>query len=345
MSAVPLGGIDSTRSSQSLDSADWSPRGCTSAAEDPLTSHLSLSHHNLATLRALISSIQLQHASLALALSNLHRVNTGTSSSLALFLEGAQPTLERYEALLGGWEAAMDAVGRVGVVAGLLMRGGAGGSGSVTSAGQGHGHARDASAGSAVALRGGEDRQRVLGDYVSRDKMLAVRDGCAKVLGPSGFSCRSHWPACAPARAGGAGTGRSRLAADGDSANSRAQDARRGTAGDARRGRRRDAGRAGRPRSDEVSLSRTARAPCRARRIRSRFSSSLRRTRSQSRVTQPRPARPRGVRARRRAGPSPHRGARASGRAQCVHTLPDLTEPLLMHRDSDRPGPALAVLR
>ncbi|TNY19397.1 hypothetical protein DMC30DRAFT_400574 [Rhodotorula diobovata] len=150
--------------------------------EDPLTSHLSLSHHNLATLRALISSIQLQHASLALALSNLHRVNTGTSSSLALFLEGAQPTLERYEALLGGWEAAMDAVGRVGVVAGLLMRGGAGGSGSVTSAGQGHGHARDASAGSAVALRGGEDKQRVLGDYVSRDKMLAVRDGCAKVL-------------------------------------------------------------------------------------------------------------------------------------------------------------------
>ncbi|GAA5944747.1 hypothetical protein JCM3775_006486 [Rhodotorula graminis] len=161
--------------------------------EDPLTSHLSLSHHNLATLRALISSIQLQHASLALALSNLHRVNTGTASSFALFLEGAQPTLERYEALLGGWEAAMDAVGKVGVVAGLLMRGTGAAGASVTSAGQGpgqgQGHVRDGSSGSAVAVRGGgggaaggEEKQRVLGDYVSRDKMLAVRDGCAKVL-------------------------------------------------------------------------------------------------------------------------------------------------------------------
>ncbi|GAA5848045.1 hypothetical protein JCM9279_007426 [Rhodotorula babjevae] len=153
--------------------------------EDPLTSHLSLSHHNLATLRALISSIQLQHASLALALSNLHRVNTGTSSSFALFLEGAQPTLERYEALLGGWEAAMDAVSKVGVVAGLLTRGTSAAGASVTSAGQGQvqGHVRDGSSGSAVAARGGgDDKQRVLGDYVSRDKMLAVRDGCAKVL-------------------------------------------------------------------------------------------------------------------------------------------------------------------
>ncbi|GAA5822681.1 hypothetical protein JCM3770_003366, partial [Rhodotorula araucariae] len=142
--------------------------------EDPLTSHLSLSEHNLTTLRALISSIELQHASLALALSNLHRVNTGTASSFALFLEGAAPTLERYEALLDGWEQAMDAVGKVGVVAGLLVR--HSGSASVG------GHGREGSTGS-VALRGaGEEKQRVLGDYVSRDKMLAVRDGCAKVL-------------------------------------------------------------------------------------------------------------------------------------------------------------------
>ncbi|BGP47932.1 oligomeric, coiled-coil, peripheral membrane protein [Rhodotorula kratochvilovae] len=147
--------------------------------EDPLTSHLSLSSHNLATLRALISSIELQHASLALALSNLHRVNTGTSSSFALFLEGAAPTLERYEALLDGWEAAMDAVGKVGVVAGLLMR--HAGSGSVGGGGVGHGR-EGSSASLAMRGAGGEDKQRVLGDYVSRDKMLAVRDGCAKVL-------------------------------------------------------------------------------------------------------------------------------------------------------------------
>lgn len=153
-----------------------------STAEDPLTSHLSLSHHNLATLRALISSISLQRDSLALALSNLHRVNTGTASSFALFLEAAEPTLERYEALLAGWEGAMDAVGKVAVVAGLLTRhpqqpsGGAGASL----------HAREgsnASVAAATAAVGSIEKQRFLGDYVSRDKMLAVRDGCAKVLG------------------------------------------------------------------------------------------------------------------------------------------------------------------
>ncbi|BGP15965.1 hypothetical protein JCM10213_004780 [Rhodosporidiobolus nylandii] len=139
--------------------------------EDPLTSHLSLSHHNLATLRALIASIQLQHSSLALALSNLHRVNTGTSSSFSLFLEAAAPQMEKYENLLKGWEGAMDAVGKVGVIAGLLSRG---------SGRPDQGHGREGS--TASMAQGGQDKQRFLGDYVSRDKMLAVRDGCAKVL-------------------------------------------------------------------------------------------------------------------------------------------------------------------
>ncbi|BGP31874.1 oligomeric, coiled-coil, peripheral membrane protein [Rhodotorula toruloides] len=137
--------------------------------EDPLHSHLSLSLHNLQTLHALISAIQLQHASLALALSNLHRVNTGTASSFSLFLESAQPTMERYEALLTGWEESMDAVGKVAIVAGLLMRHASSGS---------SGHAREGSTSSVPQ----PEKQRYLGDYVSRDKMLAVRDGCAKVL-------------------------------------------------------------------------------------------------------------------------------------------------------------------
>ncbi|GAA5983219.1 hypothetical protein JCM11641_006854 [Rhodosporidiobolus odoratus] len=152
--------------------------------QDPLPSHLSLSHHNLTTLRALISSIHLQHSSLALALSNLHRVNTGTSSSFTLFLDSANPAMERYERLLGGWEGAMDAVGKVAVVAGFLARGGSGGTGGsgIT------GHGREGSSVSAVGTAGGggtgavQEKQRFLGDYVSRDKMLAVRDGCAKVL-------------------------------------------------------------------------------------------------------------------------------------------------------------------
>ncbi|GAA5857458.1 hypothetical protein JCM8547_009283 [Rhodosporidiobolus lusitaniae] len=148
--------------------------------EDPLHSHLSLSEHNLTTLRALITSIQLQHSSLHLALSNLHRVNTGTSSSFSLFLDQANPTMERYERLLSGWEGAMDAVGKVAVVAGLLGRGGGGGSG----------HGREGSTvsvsgggGGTLQMEGGKaEKQRFLGDYVSREKMLAVRDGCAKVL-------------------------------------------------------------------------------------------------------------------------------------------------------------------
>ncbi|GAA6002527.1 hypothetical protein JCM10207_001163 [Rhodosporidiobolus poonsookiae] len=153
--------------------------------EDPLTSHLSLSLHNLATLRALITSIHLQHASLTSALSNLHRVNTGTASSFSLFLDAANPTMERYERLLAGWEASMDAVGRVKVVAGLLSRGGGGSgmAGASIAHGHGHGHGREGSTASASgAASAAGEKQRFLGDYVSRDKMLAVRDGCAKVL-------------------------------------------------------------------------------------------------------------------------------------------------------------------
>ncbi|KAK4697173.1 autophagy-related protein 11, partial [Phenoliferia sp. Uapishka_3] len=40
-------------------------------------------------------------------------------------------------------------------------------------------HGRDGSAGMSVV---GRERERFLGDYVSRDKMMAVKDGCAKVL-------------------------------------------------------------------------------------------------------------------------------------------------------------------
>ncbi|GAA5870633.1 hypothetical protein JCM3774_001708 [Rhodotorula dairenensis] len=134
--------------------------------EDPLPSHLSLSQHNLFTLHALVTSIHLQIDSLTLALANLRRVNSGTTCSFSLFLESAQPALQKYERLLAGWEGAMDAVGKVAVISGLLTR----------TAGATAGNA------STVGVGGGQDKQRYLGDYVSREKMLAVRDGCAKVL-------------------------------------------------------------------------------------------------------------------------------------------------------------------
>lgn len=138
-----------------------------------MPSHESLSQHNLFTLHALVTSIHLQIDSLALALANLRRVNSGTSSSFTLFLESAQPALQKYERLLAGWEGAMDAVGKVAVISGLLTR--------TTSATVGNA--------STVGGAGGQDKQRYLGDYVSREKMLAVRDGCAKVLGESQRGC------------------------------------------------------------------------------------------------------------------------------------------------------------
>lgn len=147
-------------------------------AQDPLPSHLSLSQHNLATLHALVDSIHLQIASLALALANLRRVNTNTVNSFVQFFDSAQPSLERYERLLGGWEGAMEAVGKVAVISGLLTRSGAG-------------------AGTAASSVGGaptpHDKQRYLGDYVSREKMLAVRDGCAKVLGARALFPCPRW--------------------------------------------------------------------------------------------------------------------------------------------------------
>lgn len=142
---------------------------CSPTAQDPLPSHIGLSLHNLDTLRALIHSISLQRASLQLALSNLNRVMTGTSTSFSVFLEATTPNIERWTKLLEGWEDAMEAISKVQVVGGLLGRGGAG-------------HARD---GSTASSGMGKEKERYLGDYVSRDKMLAVRDGCAKVLGES----------------------------------------------------------------------------------------------------------------------------------------------------------------
>lgn len=90
---------------------------------------------------------------------------TGTSTSFGLFLDTANPNLEAWTRLLEGWEDSMDAVGRVSIVDGLV----------------GRGHSREGSTGAPGSS--GKDKERFLGDYVSRDKMLAVRDGCARVLG------------------------------------------------------------------------------------------------------------------------------------------------------------------
>ncbi|GAA6024052.1 hypothetical protein JCM11491_001613, partial [Sporobolomyces phaffii] len=159
--------------------------------EDPLTSHLSLSLHNLATLQALTASIKHQRSSLSLALSNLHRVNQGTATSFRLYLETAAPRLDRYEALLAGWEHNMDSIRKVRVVNGLLVRSSSSSSSSTTAAsgvvGAGQPpREREASAGQQASANrsagASDEKQRYLGDYVSSDKMMAVRDGCAKIL-------------------------------------------------------------------------------------------------------------------------------------------------------------------
>ncbi|SCZ99570.1 BZ3500_MvSof-1268-A1-R1_Chr3-1g06109 [Microbotryum saponariae] len=132
--------------------------------QDPLHSHIGLSLHHLDSVHSLIHSIALQHASLHLALSNLHRVNTGTHASLQVYLDSTQPNLQTWQGLLESWEDSMIAIGKVGVVSALLGKRGTGlGSSSVNSTAQ----------------------ERYLGDYVSRDKMGAVKEGCKRVLGKS----------------------------------------------------------------------------------------------------------------------------------------------------------------
>lgn len=89
---------------------------------------------------------------------------TGTETAFNLFRESSAPNIKAWTKLLEGWEASMEAISKVSVVSGLIARPG--------------GHAREQSMSTM-----GKERERFLGDYVSRDKMLAVKDGCAKVLG------------------------------------------------------------------------------------------------------------------------------------------------------------------
>jgi hypothetical protein len=133
--------------------------------QDPLTSHLSLSIHNFETLRALINSIKNQRSSLSLALANLHRVNCATLKLFETYQKNSQPIVDNFENLLRHWQENMDSIKKVKVVNGLLVRNSSAASSLVTSSSQ-----------------SSQEKQRYLGDYVSAEKMMAVRDGCAKIL-------------------------------------------------------------------------------------------------------------------------------------------------------------------
>lgn len=151
------------------------------AAQDPLLSHVGLSEHNLVTLHALLTSLVLQRDSLQLALSNLSRVLASTTTKLDDFLENNIAQINHWRGLLDKGAENMDAVSMVGVVSGLISRGSGSTSGTPTIG---------AVSGVGASLNNvGKERERFLGDYVSRDKMVAVREGCAKVLGESCVSC------------------------------------------------------------------------------------------------------------------------------------------------------------
>ena len=149
------------------------------AAQDPLHSHIGLSEHNLVTLHALLTSLVLQRDSLSLALSNLSRVLASTTTKLTDFLENNTAQITHWRGLLEKGAENMDAVSMVGVVSGLISRGS-------TSTSTGGTPIIGAVSGFGASLNNaGKERERFLGDYVSRDKMVAVREGCAKVLGES----------------------------------------------------------------------------------------------------------------------------------------------------------------
>ena len=83
----------------------------------------------------------------------------------------------------------MDAVSMVSVVSGLISRGTAASSSGTPNPGAVSGVGASLNNNSQV-----KERERFLGDYVSRDKMIAVREGCAKVLGRSVvLLCVERW--------------------------------------------------------------------------------------------------------------------------------------------------------
>lgn len=138
-------------------------------AEDPLSSHVALSEHNLGTLRALIDSLTLQRDAVELAINNLHHFVNSSRNALSLLHESYAPKLDLWTRLLAGWEGMMEAISRVALVDRLLTR---------TSR-------RERGVGSSSASEKG---RRYLGDFVNRDKMAALRDTCDKVLCACGRS-------------------------------------------------------------------------------------------------------------------------------------------------------------
>ncbi len=114
-----------------------------------------------------MQSIALQRASLQVAIANLVQVINNTNTQINHFTAHAHPSLTSWAKLLDGMEPALEAINLVPVIAGLNSR-------SV-------GHARGASAASGIS--NGRERDKLLGEYVRREKMVVVRDECAKVLG------------------------------------------------------------------------------------------------------------------------------------------------------------------
>lgn len=115
-------------------------------------------------MTALTSSLRFQRDSLSLALANLQRVMTGTSNSLDSFLESNEPSIQSFSNLLNSWESNMLAITKVTVVTGLISK------------------SSQPNVAASLANTTIKEKERFLGDYVSRDKMVAVKDGCQKVL-------------------------------------------------------------------------------------------------------------------------------------------------------------------
>lgn len=105
-----------------------------------------------------------------MAIANLIQVIHNTNTQINHFTEHAHPSLLAWAKLLDGMEPALEAINLVPVIAGLNSRGA--------------GHARGGSAASGLS-HGGREKDKVLGEYVRREKMVVVRDECAKVLGKS----------------------------------------------------------------------------------------------------------------------------------------------------------------
>ena len=121
-------------------------------------SHVRVAHKHHDAIHHYLQSLMLQHQGLQIASKNLDFNVLAISETFDGIATNAQGELQKQEALLNGVDADLELISKVAV------------------------NVEFCSEAVRLAIEAG-DPQRVLGDYVSKQKMQTVKDSCAKTHG------------------------------------------------------------------------------------------------------------------------------------------------------------------